>query len=264
MMNLTVLTNLLTELRFIGLREALSAQAQNEHWEDLPFYDRLHVLLEAEQLSRKNARLTMRLRQARLHHCVGMETLDFGSARHLSKLLCLELMQCRWVRAPQNILITGATGTGKTYLACALAHQACIQGYTSRYYRLPRLLQELTIAEHTGMLPQSLKNLSQIDVLVLDDWGLSPLLDTHRRYLLELLDDRYHQRATVITSQLPVKHWHEYIGEVTLADAILDRLVHQAQQIALQGASLRAKKEGSEEHGKEKEMTTHTITKEVE
>lgn len=237
------LSHLLAELHLLGMREALQHQeSQSDFYQEFAFYDRLQLLLEAEQLKRHNNKMATRLRHARLHECVSMETLDFTSTRGLSKTLCLELAKNLWVKQPQNILIVGATGTGKTYLACALAHQACANQYTSRYYRLPRLLHDLQLAEHNGGLPKLLQLLAKQDVLVLDDWGLTPLTDKQRRHLLEVLDDRYHHHATVITSQLPVKHWHGYIDEPTLADAILDRLVHGAQQIHLKGDSLRKKK----------------------
>ena len=171
-----------------------------------------------------------------------MESLDFSATRGLSKNLCQDLAKCEWVKRPQNILIVGATGCGKTFLACALAHQACAHHFISRYYRLPRLLHELQLAEHSGTLAKLLQIIAKCDVLILDDWALTPLTDKQRRYLLEILDDRYHHRTTIITSQLPVKHWHEYIGEPTLADAILDRIIHGAQQIHLRGESLRKKK----------------------
>jgi DNA replication protein DnaC len=238
----STLTNLLTELRLLGMRDTwLQQEQQGELYQDLAFHDRFLLLLEAEQLKRHNHRLATRLRQARLHECVAMDTLDFRATRGLSKALCVELAKSHWVKQPQNILIAGAAGTGKTYLACALAHQACANLYTGRYYRLPRLLHDLQLAEHNGTLSKLLQTLARYDVLVLDDWALTPLTDKQRRYLLEVLDDRYHHRATVITSQLPVKHWHDYINEPTLADAILDRLIHGAQQIQLKGESLRRK-----------------------
>jgi DNA replication protein DnaC len=238
------LINRLTELRLLGMREALAQQENQPHtYHEMAFNDRLLLLLEAEQLKRYNHKLSTHLRQARLHECVALDTLDFSASRGLSKSMCLELAKSHWVKQPQNILIMGATGTGKTYLACALAHQACANLYTGRYYRLPRLLHDLQLAEHNGNLPKLLQSLAKCDVLILDDWGLTPLTDKQRRHLLEVLDDRYHYRATIITSQLPVKHWHAYIDEPTLADAILDRLIHGAQQIALKGESLRKKKE---------------------
>lgn len=238
----------LSELRLPGMRDALAQQeAQSTLYQDMPFADRLQLLLEAEQQRRHHVKISTRLRHARLHECVAMASLDFSAARGLSKTLCVELAKAAWVKAPQNILMVGATGTGKTYLACALAHQACAHNYSTRYYRLPRLLHEVELAEHNGGLPKLLQHLSKQDVLILDDWGLTPLTDKQRRHFLEILDDRYHHRATIVTSQLPVKHWHEYINEPTLADAILDRLVHGAQQIVLKGESLRKNKKNGEQ-----------------
>lgn len=232
----------LLALRLPGMRSALERQEEQPLlYQDIPFYDRLQELLQAEQQKRAEIKISTRLRHARLHECAPMETLDFTPARGLSKTLCVELAKAQWVKQPQNILIVGATGTGKTYLACTLTHQACAHQYSARYYRLPRLLHEMELAEHNGSLPKLLQLLAKQDVLVLDDWGLTPFTDKQRRHLLEVLDDRYHHRATIITSQLPVKHWHEYINEPTLADAILDRLVHGAQSITLLGESLRKK-----------------------
>lgn len=236
----------LHELRLPGMRDALAQhEAQPTLYQEMPFDDRLQLLLEAEQQRRHHVKISTRLRHARLHECVAMASLDFSAARGLSKTLCVDLAKASWVKAPQNILIVGATGTGKTYLACALAHQACAHNYSTRYYRLPRLLHEVELAEHNGGLPKLLQLLAKQDVLILDDWGLTPLTDKQRRHLLEILDDRYHHRATIVTSQLPVKHWHEYINEPTLADAILDRLVHGAQQILLKGESLRKNKKSA-------------------
>jgi DNA replication protein DnaC len=144
-----------------------------------------------------------------------------------------------WIRGHQTVLITGPTGVGKTYLACALANAACRQGYTARYERLPRLLEELTIARADGRFITLMATLAKVEVLVLDDWGLAMLDDERRRDLLELLDERYQTRSTIITSQLPVAHWHEALGDPTLADAILDRLVHHAHALHLAGESLR-------------------------
>ena len=149
------------------------------------------------------------------------------------------LVTCQWVQDRQNVLITGPTGIGKTWLACALGHKACREGWTALYLRLPRFLQELPITKGDGRYGKLMTTLAKTDLVILDDWGLAPLSDENRRDLLELLDDRYDRRATVVTSQLPVDHWHEAIGEPTLADAILDRLVHNAYKITLQGESMR-------------------------
>ncbi|MFC3111443.1 IS21-like element helper ATPase IstB, partial [Undibacterium arcticum] len=152
------------------------------------------------------------------------------------------LLAGQWLREKQNVLLTGPTGVGKTWLACALAHQACRQGYSAYYVRLPRLLDELSIGRADGRYSKLLKQLAKVDVLTIDDWGLAVLDDVHRRDLLEVLDDRHNARSTIVTSQLPVDHWHAAIGDATLADAILDRLVHNAHQLTLKGESLRKKR----------------------
>ena len=156
--------------------------------------------------------------------------------------MILKLADCDWVSAHLNILISGPTGVGKTWLACALAHKACREGYSALYARIPRLLQELDVGRADGRYAKVMRQLAKIDVLVLDDWGLATLTDQHRRDLLEILDDRYNLRATLITSQLPVSNWHEAVGDPTLADAILDRVVHNAYKINLSGNSMRKQK----------------------
>ncbi len=152
------------------------------------------------------------------------------------------LVTCQWVRERHNVLITGPTGIGKTWLACALGHKACRDGLNALYLRLPRFLQELPIAKGDGRYVRVMKALAKTDVLILDDWGLAPLSDENRRDLLEMLEDRYDSRATIVTSQFPVEHWYESIGDPTLADAILDRLVHNAYKIGLKGESMRKHK----------------------
>ncbi len=149
------------------------------------------------------------------------------------------LATCQWLAGYQNLICVGPTGTGKTYLACALAHQACRQGYTVRYYRAPRLFQELALARGEGSYPQLLAQLARTELLVVDDWGIAPLTDAERRDFLEVVDDRHGTRSTLLAGQLPVNHWHECIGDPTIADAICDRLVHSAHQLTLTGGSLR-------------------------
>jgi DNA replication protein DnaC len=155
----------------------------------------------------------------------------------------MKLAGCEWAAEHLNILITGATGVGKTFLACALAHKACREGYSSYYVRLSRLFQDLDIGRADGRYAKMMRQMAKTDVLVMDDWGLAVLSDQHRRDLLEILDDRYNLRATVITSQLPIAHWHEAVGDPTLADAILDRVVHNAYKINLSGSSMRKERE---------------------
>ncbi len=171
-----------------------------------------------------------------------MEDIDYRAPRGLDKALMATLASCRWVDEHLNVLITGPTGVGKSYLACALAHKACREGHSALYQRLPRLLQDLSLARGDGRYGALLTSLAKVDVLVLDDWGLAKLTEEHRRDLLELLDDRHGLRSTLVTSQLPVEHWHERLGDPTLADAILDRLVHNAYKLTLKGDSMRKKR----------------------
>ena len=226
-------------LRLSGMYQALMEQMQMPAITALSFEERLGLLVDRESTERENRRLTTRLRQAKLRQTACIEDIDYRHPRGLDKALMTRLVTCQWVHDRQNILITGPTGIGKTWLACALGHKACRKGWTALYLRLPRFLQELPIAKGDGRYGKLLTTLAKTDVLILDDWGLAPLNDENRRDLLELLDDRYDRRATMVTSQLPVDHWHEAIGEPTLADAILDRLVHNAYKISLQGESMR-------------------------
>jgi DNA replication protein DnaC len=168
-----------------------------------------------------------------------MEDIDHRSHRNLDKSLLATLSQCQWASSHQNILIVGPCGTGKTFLACALAHKACLSGYTVLYYRIGRLLSELQLNKGDGQYGKRMGDLAKTDVLILDDFGLSPLIEEHRRDLLEILDDRHDKRSTIVTSQIPIKLWHESIGNETLADAILDRLVHNSHRLEIKGESMR-------------------------
>ena len=188
---------------------------------------------------RHDRRLKTLLRQAKLRLNASIEDLDYRHPRGLDKSLFISLASCQWVRDRRNILITGPTGVGKTWIACALGQTACRQGYTTLYLRLPRLLQELPIAKGDGRYPKLMASLAKTDVLILDDWALAKLSDEHRHDLLESLEDRHDRRSTLVTSQFPLEHWHEAIGNPTLADAILDRLVHNAYKITLKGDSMR-------------------------
>jgi DNA replication protein DnaC len=229
----------LVQLRLLGMAKALTEQAQLAEIQALTFEERLGLLVDREVTERDQRQTSSRLRRARLKQAAVAEDVDYRHPRGLDRAVFRRLLTGDWIRGHQTVLITGPTGVGKTYLACALANAACRQGYTARYERLPRLLEELTIARADGRFITLMATLAKVEVLVLDDWGLAMLDDERRRDLLELLDERYQTRSTIITSQLPVAHWHEALGDPTLADAILDRLVHHAHALHLAGESLR-------------------------
>jgi DNA replication protein DnaC len=229
----------LRELRLAGMAEALEEQQAVPDILGLSFEDRLGLLVDREVSLRKDRRQTQLLRQARLRLQASVEDLDFRSPRGLDRSVILRLATCDWIRRHQVVLISGATGTGKTYLACALAQAACRQGLSSRYFRLPRLVEELALARADGSYPKLMDRLQKTELLILDDYGLTPLSHNERRDLLEVIEDRTGRRATLVTSQLPFEHWHDIVGDATFADAILDRLVHHAHRINLKGASMR-------------------------
>jgi DNA replication protein DnaC len=226
----------LQQLRLTGMHKALREQLDLPEIEDLSFEERLGLLADREMTEREDRRLQTRLRQARLRQNA---CLDYRAPRGLDKALITQLATGQWIRDGLNLILVGPTGVGKTWIGCALAHHACRQGYTVRYLRLPRLFEELRLAHADGRFPKLMSTLAKTDLLLLDDWGLTTLDSEARRDLLELLDDRHGQRSTLVTSQLPVEHWHEIIGDPTLADAILDRLVHNAYRITLKGESMR-------------------------
>jgi DNA replication protein DnaC len=223
------------------MKIALNEQLSMSDIESLSFDGRLALLLERESTLRETRRLQQRLCRAKLKHTACVEQLDFCASRGLNKRLILSLADCTWVKQHLNILVVGATSTGKTYLACALAHKACLEGYSAAYVRLPRLFQDLLSAKGDGRYSRMMQQLAKLDVLILDDWGLTPFTTEQCRDLLEILDDRHKLHSTIVTSQFPIKHSHDTLGEPTLADAILDRLAHSAHKIALKGESLRKK-----------------------
>jgi DNA replication protein DnaC len=229
-------------LRFTGMAKALTEQMELPEIEQLGFEERLGLLVDREMTERDDRRLNTRLRKARLKQSASIEDIDYRHARGLDRSLVAELANCQWIRQHLNILITGPTGVGKTWIACALSQKACREGYTAQYLRLSRLLQELTIAKGDGSYAKMLTSMAKMDVLILDDWGLSKLTAEQRRDLLEILEDRHDIRSTIVTSQLPIDKWHSVIDDPTLADAILDRLVHNAYKINLKGESMRKKK----------------------
>jgi len=232
----------LQSLRFFGMLTALEEQLQMPDIDQLNFDERLGLLVDREITARENRRLKTRLQKAKLRLDACVEDVDFRYKRGLDKAVFLQLADCQWIKDANNVLIIGPTGVGKTYLACALAHKACRQGYSALYVRLPRLLQELTIAKADGRYDKILKALAKTHLLVIDDWGLKKFVKEQSHDLLEIIEDRHSLKSTLITSQLPVDHWHEIIADPTLADAILDRLVHNAYRINLKGESMRKKK----------------------
>lgn len=229
----------LHELRLSGMAAALDEQASMPQIHDLSFDDRFALLVERELSCREDRRLTRLLQLAKLHLPACVEAIDFRRPRGLDKSLMLRLASCAWIKTNDVVLVSGATGTGKSFLACAFGHSACRHGFSTRYYRFSRLLGELALARADGSYPRLLEKLARTQLLILDDFGLSPLTDAERRDLLEVLEDRYGRRATLLTSQLPFEHWHAVVGDTTFADAILDRLVHHAHRITLKGASMR-------------------------
>lgn len=229
----------LVELRLGGMASALREQLAMPDAHRLSFEERIGLLVDRELAEREDRRLRVRLKQARLRQTACWEDLDYRSERGLSKAVMLQLASCDWVRRHHNVVITGATGVGKSFVACALAHKACLEGYSAQYHRLPRLVEELSLARGDGRYLKLLKQLARLDVLLIDDWGLVQLSAAQQRDVLELLDDRHGTRSTIVTSQLPTGQWHEAMADPTLADAILDRLVHNAHHVKLTGESMR-------------------------
>jgi DNA replication protein DnaC len=232
----------LRTLKLTGMLKALLEQRHSETAESLSFEERLGLLVDREQTERDNRRLTTRLRSARLRQSACLEDLDWKAPRGLDRNLVLALADGRYLAKGHNVLVTGPTGVGKSYLACALAHNACRLGHTVLYQRLPRLMEELAFARADGRYPKLMAKIAKAHLLVLDDWGLTPMTAAGCRDLLELLEDRHNLRSTLITSQLPVDAWHDYLGDPTVADAILDRIIHNAYRLTLKGESMRKRR----------------------
>ncbi len=229
----------LQSLRFFGMADALNEQVQMPEINELSFEERLGLLVDREMTDRENRRLANRLKRAKLRQSASVEDIDFRHPRGLDRGLVLKLAGCHWVKEHQNMIICGPTGVGKSYLACAFAQKACREGYTALYLRLSRLFQDLSLAKGDGRYGKLLDNFAKTNLLIFDDFGLKKLNMEQRHDLLEILEDRHKLQSTMVTSQVPVDHWHKIIGDATLADAILDRLVHNAHRINLKGESMR-------------------------
>lgn len=227
-------------LRLGGMADALQQQREQPNtYADLSFEERLAQLVSAEATYRDNRRLTRLLRAAKLKLSATMSDIDYTHPRGLKKNAMASLASSDWLIQHQNLLITGPCGSGKSYIACALGHHACLQGYSVRYYRTHRLLDAMTIARADGSYMKLLRQIAKTELLIMDDFGLEPLKQTQRNDLLEIMDDRYGQQSTLVSSQLPTTEWHASIGDATLADAILDRLMHNTHRIQLKGESMR-------------------------
>jgi DNA replication protein DnaC len=230
----------LQALKLDTMAAAWTAQQQQPDLTALAFDERFGLLVEAEWAARENRRMRRALQEAKLklsQACI--EAIDYPARRELDKAVIRQLATCRWIAEHHNVILVGATGVGKSFIACALAHQACRKGYRAGYRRASRLFHELTLARADGTYLRLLGKLARLDVLLIDDWGLAPVQDQERRDLLEILEDRYATRSTIITSQLPPAQWHDYLADPTLADSICDRLLHNAHRIVLQGPSRR-------------------------
>lgn len=227
-------------LKLTGMAEGLEQQlSQPSTHDELGFSERLALLIDRESTYRHNNKITRLLKAARLKMQGNPADIDYSHPRGLMKSQFADLLSMHWILQHHNVLITGPTGCGKTYLGCALATQACLQGLSVRYFRMPRLLEALTIAHGDGRFTRLTQQLAKTDLLVLDDWGLEKMNLSQRNDLLTIMDDRHGVKSTLVTSQLPATQWHKTIGDATLADAILDRLLHNSHKLKLKGESMR-------------------------
>jgi len=238
-----MLEQTITELRRLklsGMANALVLQSEQPGtYEGLSFDERLQLLADSESQDREQRKQQRLLKAAKLKIAANARDIDYLHPRGLKKSVIASLLQCDWLSKAQNLLATGPCGSGKTFITCALAHTACMKGYSVKYYRISRLMLELTQAKADGTYSKALSSLAKIDLLILDDWGLEPLKAAQRNDLMEIMDDRHNIASTAIISQLPTDEWYQSIGDNTLADAILDRLMHNAHRIALKGESMR-------------------------
>ena len=233
----------LHSLRLTGMAEALSQQQMQPQMQQLSFEERLTLLVNHEQVYRDNRRQTRLLKAAKLRVSACVEEIDYQHPRGIDRAYLSSLTHCHWIERKQSLCITGPTGCGKTWLACAFGNQACRQGRSVRYLRLPRLFEQLRIAHGDGSYTRLMNQLAKTDLLILDDWGIQKLTTPQRNDLMEVIEDRNGLLSTLVASQLPVEKWHDFIGEATLADAILDRLLHNAHRLPLTGESMQKKQQ---------------------
>lgn len=238
------ITSKLQSLRLTGMLKAMEDQSQMPDIGQLNFDERFSLLLDREDIDRRNKAFQNRVRKAKFKENACVEDLDFDPVRGLSKTTVLKFVSGDWIKGHQNIIITGATGAGKTYLACAIAQAVCRSGYTVKYVRIPRFLRSLEVARNDGSYDKMLQDLQKTDIILFDDFGQTKLQLDEARDLLEVMDDRHGQRSVIITSQLESSKWYELIPDPTIADALLDRIIHRSHQIHVKGPSMRKTKSG--------------------
>jgi DNA replication protein DnaC len=229
-------------MKLFGMVESFETQLSSSEYAELSFDERVGLMVDTEWTAREQRKLTRRLRGAKLRYPASLENINFRAPRGLNRQQVLSLGSCGWIAEHQNLLISGPTGIGKSFLACAFVERACRRGFTGCYVRAPRLIHELAVARGDGSYGRLLTRLAKLDLLAIDDWLLHPLKESERRDLMEVIEDRAERGSTLIASQIPVKNWHGAIGDHNQADAICVRLLHRAHRIALKGASLRQTK----------------------